>query len=289
MAVSHRRNIQQKPNRKTKDRKECRMEIIAIIPAQYDVSRFPGKPLADIFGMPMIWWAYQSCMSVPAFKEVIVVTDDSRIFQRCEELNIHVIMTSVQHKTGTDLVCEAAKKICADLYVNIQGDEPLLDPMTIAHILEPFQSGYDYQVCGLMTRIKTPCDLIDPTIPKVITNKDNNAVYLTRSSAPFSQSAFDVTYFRQVCVCAFTLQALEFYSEYYKSFGRAKIEAIEDIDILRFIEGGIPVHFIEVATNTVSVDTPVNLEKAINNIRESKMLMKNATLMLTKNKQEINK
>lgn len=259
------------------------MEIIAIIPARYGSSRFPGKPLADIFGKPMIWWVYQNCKAVSEFKEVVVATDDPRIFQRCEELGIRVLMTSPHHKTGTDRVCEVATKIQADLYVNVQGDEPLLEPRTIASILTPFQCGEDYQVCNLMTRIKDPCDLINPTIPKVITNKDNNAIFLTRAAAPFPKSKLDVSYYKQVCVYAFTSKALEYYSEYAKTYGRAKVEAIEDIEILRFIEGGIPVHYIEVVTESVAVDTPKDLEKVINMIRGSSRLMKNAVLMKMRN------
>lgn len=107
------------------------MKIIGVIPARYKSSRFPSKPLADISGKPMIWWVYQQCKKVEDFDAVCVATDDQQIFNTCKELGIEVVMTSDTHKTGTDRIGEVAQKIHADLIVNIQGDEPLLEPETI--------------------------------------------------------------------------------------------------------------------------------------------------------------
>ena len=107
------------------------MKIIGVIPARYKSSRFPGKPLANICGRPMVWWVYQQCKKVKDFKEVYVATDDQQIFSVCEALDIKVIMTSDKHKTGTDRIGEVARNISADLIVNIQGDEPLLEPLII--------------------------------------------------------------------------------------------------------------------------------------------------------------
>ena len=107
------------------------MKIIGVIPARYKSSRFPGKPLADICGKPMIWWVYQQCKKVEDFDAVYVATDDQQILNTCKELGIEVVMTSDTHKTGTDRIGEVAQKIHADLIVNIQGDEPLLEPETI--------------------------------------------------------------------------------------------------------------------------------------------------------------
>ena len=98
------------------------MKIIGVIPARYKSSRFPGKPLADICGKPMIWWVYQQCKKVEELSEVYVATDDERIFQACQEYSINVLMTSIEHKTGTDRIGEVAEQIPADLYINIQGD-----------------------------------------------------------------------------------------------------------------------------------------------------------------------
>ena len=119
------------------------MKIIGVIPARFKSSRFPGKPLADICGKPMIWWVYQQCMKVEDFDAVYVATDDQQIFDVCKSLNVEVIMTSDQHRTGTDRIGEVARKVTADLIVNIQGDEPLLEPSTIKAAIQPFYDNPD--------------------------------------------------------------------------------------------------------------------------------------------------
>ena len=149
------------------------MKIIGVIPARYKSSRFPGKPLADICGKPMIWWVYQQCKKVKDFSEVYVATDDDKIYEECQALGIQVIMTSDKHKTGTDRIGEVAEKIPADLIVNIQGDEPLLEPDTIRAAIEPFYTNPDLQVSNLMTKINDPVDVVNFTVPNVITNKEN--------------------------------------------------------------------------------------------------------------------
>lgn len=237
------------------------MKIIGVIPARYKSSRFPGKPLADICGKPMIWWVYQQCMKVEEFYKVYVATDDEKIYNTCQNLNIEVIMTSDSHLTGTDRIGEVARKIPADLIVNIQGDEPLIEPEVIKAAINPFYKDSDLQVTNLMTKIMDPVELVNCTVPKVITNKDGVGVYLTRSTAPYPKGKICFDYYKQVCVYGFKPKALEFFCEYGAKYGKARIEAIEDIEILRFIENGYKVQYIEVESNTVAVDTPNDLEK----------------------------
>lgn len=233
------------------------MNIIGIIPARYQSSRFEGKPLADICGKPMIWWVYSQCKKVKEFSEVYVATDDERIEKACKDNNINVIMTSISHKTGTDRIGEVARKIKADLYVNIQGDEPMIEPETIRQAILPFFNNPDLKITNLMTKIKDPVDVVNFTVPKVITNKDNIGIYLTRSTAPYPKGKIDYSYYKQVCVYGFKPEALEFYC----NNDRGKIEQIEDIEILRFIEAGFKVQYIEVDSDTVAVDTQKDLEK----------------------------
>ena len=130
------------------------MNIIGVIPARYGSSRFPGKPLADICGKPMIWYVYRQCMKVSDFDAVYVATDDKRIFDVCESMDIRVLMTSCNHKTGTDRVGEVSERVLSDLIVNIQGDEPLLEPETIKAAIQPFYKDSTLQVSNLMTKIK---------------------------------------------------------------------------------------------------------------------------------------
>lgn len=237
------------------------MKVIGVIPARYLSSRFPGKPLADICGKPMIWWVYQQCIKSKYLDEVYVATDSDLIEEACRALNLNVVLTSKDHKTGTDRVGEVANKIKADIIVNIQGDEPLLEPDTIDAAIIPFFSNPSLEITNLMTKIKNPVDVVNCTIPKVITNKEGIGVFLTRSMAPYPKGSIQYDFYKQVCVYGFRPDALDFFCKYGKKYGKAKIEAIEDIEILRFIENGYRVQFVEVDSNTIAVDTQNDLEK----------------------------
>ena len=159
------------------------MKIIAVIPARYQSSRFEGKPLAEICGKLMIERVYLQAKKVKEFSEVYVATDDDRIFNACQERGINVVMTSTSHRTGTDRIGEVAEKIPADLYVNIQGDEPLIEPETIRAAIVPYLENPDtpIMVTNLMTEIHDPVDLINFTVPKVIASGDGRGVFLTSS------------------------------------------------------------------------------------------------------------
>lgn len=233
------------------------MRIIGIIPARYNSSRLEGKPLADISGKPMIWWVYNQAKKVQEFESVYVATDDERIAKICDAYQINFIMTSSEHQTGTDRIGEVARKIKADLYINIQGDEPLIEPETIRKAIEPFYNIPNLQVSNLMTKITNPVDVANPTIPKVITNKDNIGIYLTRAIAPYPKGRIDFNYYKQVCIYGFTPEALDFFCK----TERGSLEKIEDIEILRFIENDYKVQYIEVLSDTIAVDTIADLEK----------------------------
>lgn len=237
------------------------MKIIGVIPARYASSRFPGKPLAEICGKPMIWWVYQQCKKVPELTEVYIATEDQRIVDCCNELDMQVVLTADTHLTGTDRVGEVAQKIPADIYVNIQGDEPMLEPETISKAIQPFFDDPELKITNLMTQIDDPVDVVNFTVPKVITNKENIGIYLTRSAVPYPKGSVKYKYYKQVCVYGFKPDALQFYCDYGMTFGKAKIEAIEDIELLRFIENGYKVQFVEVFSRTVAVDTEKDLEK----------------------------
>lgn len=233
------------------------MKIIGVIPARYKSSRFPGKPLADICGKPMVWWVYQQAIKVKELDEVYVATDDERIENVCKELGINVMMTSDKHPTGTDRIGEVARKIPADLYVNIQGDEPMLEPEIIRAAIMPFYNDPDLQVTNLMAEITNPVDVVNFTVPKVITNEEDIGIYLTRSTAPYPKGSIQYKYYKQVCVYGFKPEALQFYC----NSSRGKIEKIEDIEILRFIEAGYRVQYVEVESNSIAVDTYNDLNR----------------------------
>jgi len=235
------------------------MKIVGVIPARYKSSRFPGKPLCDIHGKPMVWWVYNQALKVKEFSDVYVATESELVKETCEKLNIKVLLTSDKHLTGTDRVCEVSKIIAADLYVNIQGDEPMIEPEVIIKAINPFFSNQTLRVTNLMTKINNPIDVVNFTVPKVLVNNANMGVYLSRSPSPYPKGSLDFNYQKQVCVYGFKPEALRFFME----TPRGRLEEIEDIEILRFIENGYPVQFIEVLSNSIAVDTPYDLKKVL--------------------------
>jgi len=234
------------------------MNIVGVIPARYKSSRFPGKPLCDINGKPMVWWVYKAAERVKEINKVYVGTDDNRIYKACEQLSLKVTMTSEEHLTGTDRVAEVAEQIKADLYVNIQGDEPMLKPATITAAVEPFllKSGDALWVSNLMTPIKTSSEIIDIGVPKVVVNEKNEAVFLSRAPIPYPKETRDITYMKQVCAYGFTPQALKAFA----SLPQGPCERAEGIELLRFIEHDIKVQMVEVVSDTMAVDTPSDLK-----------------------------
>ncbi|MCL1986385.1 MAG: 3-deoxy-manno-octulosonate cytidylyltransferase, partial [Firmicutes bacterium] len=232
------------------------MKITAIIPARYNSSRFQGKPLADIHGKPMIWWVYQQTKKVTEFDDIIVATDHEKIMQACQNLNINAIMTSDKHPTGTDRLTEVAEKIHADWYINVQGDEPLIEPETIKALL-PYNIPKNVQVIHLKSKIVNPIDAVNPTILKALTNAENKAIFITRAAAPFPKGSITHDYYRQVSLYAYTKAALEF----FKNTPRGRLETIEDIETLRFLENGWDIQYVDVISNAIAVDTPHDLEK----------------------------
>lgn len=187
-----------------------------------------------------------------------VATDDYRIRLECERLKIPVILTSESHQTGTDRVGEVAGKIKANLYVNIQGDEPLLTPEMIKKAIEPFIKGSNkVTVSNLMTPIKDISDLMNSNVPKVVVNDRKEAVYLSRLPIPYPKNSISTKYYKQVCVYGFTPLSLKTFSK----LPRGPVEIAEDIELLRFIENNIIVQMVEVERDTIAVDTPSDLEK----------------------------
>ena len=235
------------------------MNILGVIPARYQSSRFPGKPLADIHGKPMIWWVYQKANQVPEFSQVYVATDDDRISTVCQKFQIPVILTSSKHATGTDRMGEVAQKIKSDVYVNIQGDEPLVDPAAIQAVLKPFIDSVEgsIDVTCLRTEIKEMSDLMDMTVPKVVVNEKKEAVYFSRLPIPYPKRSNQIKYFKQISVYGFRERALHAFCQ----LTRGEIELIEDIELLRLIENNIKVQMVDVPHDTIAVDTPNDLER----------------------------
>lgn len=238
------------------------MEAVAFIPARYHSTRFKGKPLADICGRPMIWWVYQQVKKVKNLSEVYILTDHEKIQCVCEEYHMPYMMTQKEHPTSTDRVYEAAKKVKADIYLCINGDEPLICPETIQQILP--QSMNHFFAANLMTKILNPAEVIDPTNIKVVTDSAKDALFMSRNPIPYPKAELHITYYKHLGVLAYSREALEFFVKTQKG----PVERAEDINELRFIEHGKKLKMIPVHAASLSVDTPKDLSVVRERIQE---------------------
>lgn len=232
------------------------MKIVGVIPARYASTRFPGKPLADICGKPMIWWVYQQIKKVKELDEVYVATDDSRIEDICKKFNMNVVMTSNEHKTHLDRLGEFSKIIKSDFYININGDEPLILPEYIECLLPTNVSPEEFYVANAMMEIDKPVEIADPSKIKLALDVNDYCLYLSRNPIPFPKGNSNFVYKKFVGIQCFTKSSLNFCSNTPRGF----IENTEDIDEFRFIENGKKLKFINTTADTLAVDTPKDLE-----------------------------
>lgn len=230
------------------------MKVAAIIPARYDSSRFKGKPLADICGRPMLWWVYRQVKKSDRIDSVCVATDSEQVQELCRQYDMQCVMTSDRHRTSTERIYEAAQKLPADLYLCINGDEPLIRPEIIEKIIP--ENTDSFFAANLMTQIHHPVEAVDDSNIKVVTDKNGCALFMSRSPIPHPKSSIQFEYFKHLGVLAYSPEALRFFSETSKG----PLEEIEDINELRFIEHGKKLKMIPVEAETLSVDTPKDLE-----------------------------
>ncbi|WP_079914168.1 3-deoxy-manno-octulosonate cytidylyltransferase [Paenibacillus sp. 32352] len=233
------------------------MKVIGVIPARYNSSRFPGKPLADICGKPMVWWVYQQAKKVKELDEVYVATDDDRIKDVCHSFGIKVVMTSTECTTHINRLKEFSDQVPADLYVCICGDEPSISHTVISSVIPPSIDMNNLFVGALRRAFTNPVEVIDPSNIKISTNEHGECIYLSRSPIPYPYKTINFTYYKIVGVECYNKQALD----YFDSKEAGYLERIEDITLLRFIENRIPITFTLVETDSLSVDTPKDLEK----------------------------
>lgn len=241
-------------------------KIIGVIPARYKSSRFPGKPLALLLGKPMIIWVAELTSEALGSENVVVATDDNRIVEVVNEYGYNFILTDETHLTGTDRLAEVAKKIEADIYINIQGDEPTLNPESIKRVAETKQKYPDFVINAMTTLAKTE-DPVNVNIPKVVFNKDLKLVYMSRLPIPGYKDNKNkpAEYYKQVCIYAFSRDEL---LQYGKMERKGSLEKYEDIEILRFFDLNIPIRMIEVEGNSYAVDVKEDVELVENRLKE---------------------
>jgi len=238
------------------------MLVKVIIPARYKSTRFPGKSLIDINGKPMIIRVVEIACKAVGKENVFVATDDERISDVIEDYGYNYIMTT-DCPSGTDRVAQASRLMEADIVLNVQGDEPLLNPNDIERVIEHKKKHMD-SVVNCMSKIDSE-EANNVNTIKVVTNYDNDLIYMSRSPIPATKVGLSDNTYKQVCIYAFTKQQLE---KFYK-MKKTLLELDEDIDILRFLEMGINVKMIETFGTTQAVDVPEDVDKVIGLINVS--------------------
>lgn len=233
------------------------MRIVAVIPARYKSSRFPGKPLADICGKPMIWWVYQEAKKTERYDKVIVATEDQRIVQECEKLGMDVMLTSDSHPTGTDRVAEVAQKISADLYVIIMGDEPLITSDDEVKLINAIESAPDADAIMLTETFKNPVDAINSTTIKLAITDQKYLIFMSRAAIPYPKEELGYSMYKNVGCYALRKETLD----YYLKTKPGAIERAEGIELLRLLENHKKVLTVTVESDSMAVDTLKDLER----------------------------
>ncbi len=238
--------------------------FIGIIPARYESSRFPGKPMADILGKPMFWHVYTRAVKCGLLNYVFLATDHDMIFNAAKNFNIPVVMTSREHQSGTDRVLEAAGKIKAaqdSIIVNIQGDEPLLEPEMLDQLLSPFVSTSDVNISTL-ARFINRNEAVNKNVVKVVFSGTGKALYFSRNIIPWSEE--ETGCHAHIGIYAFRMKYLEKFS----ALDRSNLEKTEKLEQLRLLEADIPISVVVTKHVSHGVDTPEDIENVIKIMRE---------------------
>ena len=227
-----------------------------VIPARYESSRFPGKPLADIHGKPMVQHVFERCVEAVGAELVYIATDSRRIESIAESFGSRVVMTSKSCLTGTDRLAEVNSILDLDFLVNVQGDEPMTNPSHVSRVYQIMVEDCT-NVINCFCEIK-PDEIGSPTVPKVVLSRSSKLLYMSRMGIPSDKHLAAHAKYKQVCIYGFSREHLTFFTSFD---GKGPNELHEDIEILRFLEGDVPVKMIEVSSGGVAVDTPEDLSK----------------------------
>ncbi|MBQ9441618.1 MAG: 3-deoxy-manno-octulosonate cytidylyltransferase [Selenomonadaceae bacterium] len=237
------------------------MKTICIIPARYSSTRLPGKPLKDICGKPMICRVYERAKNSKLADEIIVATDDERIFQAVEKNSGRAMMTRADHKTGTDRLAEVAEKFPdAEVIVNVQGDEPLIEASLIDELIEQF-ADENLQMATVATELFDEEEMKNPNNVKVVIDKKNNALYFSRSLIPYPRNAGKAKVYKHIGIYAYRRNFLLDYAKMEPT----ELEKSESLEQLRTLENGFKIRVIKSDCKFIGVDTEEDL-KLVNEI-----------------------
>jgi len=240
------------------------LKTLGIIPARYASTRFPGKPLVDIAGKSMIQRVYDQAKKCAQLSEVIVATDDDRIFEHVHNFGGKAAMTSSNHQSGTDRCAEVAEKYPEyDVIINIQGDEPYIDPEQISKLISCFDDA-DTQIATLIKKISNEQELHNTNSPKVIINKNSEAIYFSRSPIPHIRGQEPhwlqhFTYFKHIGIYGYRADILKQITKLAVS----PLEKAESLEQLRWVENGYKIKVAETEIETIAIDTPEDLKKLL--------------------------
>ena len=234
--------------------------VLVVIPARYASTRFPGKPLASIAGKPMIQHVVERVRQASLPSRVIVATEDDRIKAAVEAFGGEAILTRPDHRTGTDRIAEVATHIPADIYINVQGDEPLIDPGTVDAVAAAMAEDDAIQLATPCSAITVPGEIMDPNIVKVVQDFDGQALYFSRAPIPWVRDTGDrvaARHWKHIGLYGYRRDALlEF-----PTLPPGELERIEQLEQLRWLENGFHMHVVETMYNAVSVDVPADIDR----------------------------
>ncbi|MFA5339360.1 MAG: 3-deoxy-manno-octulosonate cytidylyltransferase [Candidatus Omnitrophota bacterium] len=234
------------------------MDAIGIIPARYGSTRFEGKVLADLMGKPVIQHVWENARRASTLDDLIVATDEEKVKEEVERFGGKVVLTSKEHKTGTDRLREVVNPIDTKVVVNIQADEPLLHPSMIDDIVRPLLEDKSISMTTLKKKITDPEDLRNPNVVKVVTDKNGYAMYFSRSPIPFPRFHDGVVFYKHIGLYGFTKEFLFTFT----TLPVSALENIEGLEQLRVLENGYKIKVAETQFDTIGIDTPEDLERA---------------------------
>jgi 3-deoxy-manno-octulosonate cytidylyltransferase (CMP-KDO synthetase) len=239
------------------------MKFVAVIPARLESRRLPRKMLREIGGRPLAVWVYEAVRKSPLLDEVIIATDSDHILEACRKHSCNARMTSTKHQSGTERVHEVSQAIEADVYINVQGDEPMIRAAHIEALVELMKSGIPV---GTLKTPASPEDIESPSAVKVVADNNGRAMYFSRSTIPHDRDESHPQYFKHLGIYAYRKAALE----RFVSLRESALERSERLEQLRFLENGIPIYVAETPYDSIGVDTEEDLARVLKMLASSK-------------------